>query len=123
MVPLLDEHKRLVDIVTAQRFPFFSERKVVAHSKAPVRVSFAGGGSDLTHYFLENGGAVINATISLFCHATLKLREDKCIVIDSLDLDKKITFVDFSDFMKSSDEFSLFRSVLGLIQPSFGFDL
>ena len=41
-----------------------------------MRVSFGGGGSDLTHYFEENSGAVINTAISLYSHAVMKVRND-----------------------------------------------
>lgn len=122
-IPILDSKMRLVDVITSAQFPIVIEEGIISRSKAPVRVSFAGGGSDLTHYFLEEGGAVINATISLFCHATLKPRDDKRISIDSLDLDKKIEYKDLKHLLGESDEFDLFRSLLKLIKPEFGFDL
>lgn len=122
-IPILDSHMRLVDVVTAAQFPIVIETDIFARSKAPVRVSFAGGGSDLTHYFLEQGGAVINATISLYCHVTLRPRDDNRISIDSLDLDKKIEYTDFQHLLTASDDFGLFRSLIRLIKPEFGFDL
>ena len=51
-IPLLDHNKKLVDIVTRYHLPVLSEEKVYTRAKSPVRVSFGGGGSDLTHYFL-----------------------------------------------------------------------
>ena len=122
-IPILDSDMRLVDVVTTAQFPIVVEVGTFARSKAPVRVSFAGGGSDLTHYFLEQGGAVINATISLYCHVTLRPRDDKRISIDSLDLDKKIEYTDLEHLLSHSDDFGLFRSLLKLIKPEFGFDL
>ena len=65
---------------------------IFARSRAPVRISFAGGGSDLTHYFISKGGAVINATISLYCHVTLRPRNDYKITIDSLDVGEMASF-------------------------------
>ena len=122
-IPILDSDSRLIDVVTAAQFPLLVEQDVFARSKAPVRISFAGGGSDLTHYFMEEGGAVINATISLYCHVTLRLRRDLKITIDSLDLAESISYEDLEDFFGRSDNFELFRSLLKLIKPDFGFEL
>jgi D-glycero-alpha-D-manno-heptose-7-phosphate kinase len=123
-IPILDVDSRLVDVVTSSQFPLLIEQDVFVRSKAPVRISFAGGGSDLTHYFMvEEGGAVINATISLYCHVTLRPRADLKITIDSLDLAESVNYEDLDDLFGRSDNFDLFRSLLKLIKPDFGFDL
>ncbi|MBI5224923.1 GHMP kinase [Candidatus Micrarchaeota archaeon] len=41
-------------------------------SRAPLRLSFAGGGSDVSPYCEEHGGIVLNATISKFTWVSLK---------------------------------------------------
>ena len=122
-IPILDCDSRLVDVVTSSQFPLLTEQDVFVRSKAPVRISFAGGGSDLTHYFMEEVGAVINATISLYCHVTLRPRADLKITIDSLDLAESVSYEDLDDLFDRSDNFDLFRSLLKLIKPDFGFDL
>ena len=122
-IPILDSDMRLVDVITADQFPPIAETDIFARSRAPVRISFAGGGSDLTNYFMAEGGAVINATISLYCHATLKPRNDWKITIDSLDLGETGSFNDLDDLLSRSDNFDLFRSLLKLVNPQFGFDL
>ena len=122
-IPILDSDMRLVHVVTATQFPLVTETDIFARSRAPVRISFAGGGSDLTHYFMAEGGAVINATISLYCHVTLRPRNDWKITIDSLDLGEKVSFNDLADLLSRSDNFDLFRSLLKLVDPQFGFDL
>ena len=73
---LLDSERRLVEVIARDHFPLPEESPVYVRARAPVRISFGGGGSDLTHYFTEHGGAVINTTISLYSHATLRMRED-----------------------------------------------
>ena len=122
-VPILDNDMKLTDIVTTAKFPLVIEKEIYARSKAPVRISFAGGGSDLTHYFMSEGGAILNATISLYCHATLRPRRDLKITINSLDLGETIEFDSLENMLLKSDSFDLFRSILQLIQPEFGFDL
>lgn len=40
-------------------------------ARAPVRISFAGGGTDLPAFFLKHGGAVVNATIDKYVYVIL----------------------------------------------------
>lgn len=40
-------------------------------SKTPFRISFYGGGTDFPHFYLENGGSVISATIDKYMYITL----------------------------------------------------
>lgn len=54
-------------------------------SKAPLRIGFAGGGTDLDVYASKYTGFVLNATISLYAHATLEERKDGKIVFESQD--------------------------------------
>ena len=49
VIPILNQHMRLVEVVTPYKFPIKPKNDVFVRSKAPVRISFAGGGSDLTH--------------------------------------------------------------------------
>ena len=122
-IPILDADNRLHSIVTASKFPIRLEDNVISRSKAPVRISFAGGGSDLTHYFTAEKGAVINTTISLYCHATVIPRSDPKIIIDSYDLGEKTVYESLEDLLVRSDSFGLFRSLFHLIRPDFGFEL
>ena len=50
VIPILDKALRLVDIITPLDFPVSFEKYVYARAKAPVRISFAGGGPHrMTH--------------------------------------------------------------------------
>lgn len=59
----------------------------VIRSKAPLRISFAGGGTDVQPYLSEQGGVVLNATIDKFAYATMCLSDDHQITVHSLDYD------------------------------------
>jgi D-glycero-alpha-D-manno-heptose-7-phosphate kinase len=55
-------------------------------AKAPLRLSFAGGGTDVSPFLEREGGCVLSATISRYSWGTLKPRQDGQIQIESADL-------------------------------------
>lgn len=56
-------------------------------SKAPLRISFAGGGTDVAPYPQEYGGAVLSATINKYAFGTLVFPPDRGLTVESLDYD------------------------------------
>lgn len=58
----------------------------IIRSRAPLRISFAGGGTDVSPYCDERGGAVLNATIDRYAYATVR-RGGSSFVVSSLDYD------------------------------------
>ena len=123
VVPILDAEGRLVDVFSRDLFQLGEESEVFARARSPVRISFSGGGTDLTHYFVDNdGGAVINATIAMYAHATLRRRHDKSIRIYSHDF-KQTVEADNLAALGSDGDLALIKSVVRLIKPPYGFDL
>jgi D-glycero-alpha-D-manno-heptose-7-phosphate kinase len=123
VVPILDSERRLVDVFSRDLFQLNEESEVFARARSPVRISFSGGGTDLTHYFVDNdGGSVINATIAMYAHATLRRRNDGRIRIYSHDF-KQTVEVDNLAALGSDGELALIKSVIRLIKPPYGFDL
>lgn len=61
---------------------------MIVRSKAPLRLGLAGGGTDVSPYSDIYGGAILNATISLYAYATIIPRNDGKIVLNSLDRQK-----------------------------------
>lgn len=45
-------------------------KRYIYRSKAPLRISFAGGGTDIAPYCHEHGGMVVNTTINKYVHVT-----------------------------------------------------
>jgi D-glycero-alpha-D-manno-heptose-7-phosphate kinase len=54
-------------------------------ARAPVRISFAGGGTDLPAYFMEHGGAVVSTTIDKFVYVVLTVHPGSELQILSSD--------------------------------------
>jgi len=54
---------------------------------SPLRISFAGGGTDMPEYYEKFGGSVISTTISLFTYLLIKLRSDNSFQAFSTDFE------------------------------------
>ena len=122
-IPILNIKRQLISVATRKNFPVYDEEKTYARARSPVRVSFGGGGSDLTHYFATESGAVINATISLYSHAILRVRDDDRIEIHSRDLNELLLAENLQDALSRKCNFGLIQAILKAIQPEFGFDM
>ncbi len=121
-LPVLDSSQKLVSVYTRKDFPIDQERSSLVRSRAPVRISFGGGGTDLTYFFSGSSGAVISAAIKMYAHCELKKLDEQKFIINSFDLDKSETVTSLEDFFQYK-EFELIASLLKLINPSFGFEL
>ena len=63
-------------------------RKVCA--RAPLRLGFGGGGTDVSPYADTFGGCVLNATIGLFAHCSIELRSDQKVKFVALDCGQEV---------------------------------
>ena len=123
VIPLLNGERRLTGIISRDHFPVREEAPTYARARSPVRISFGGGGSDLTHYFAGDGGAVINTTISLYSHATMRIRQDKKVVVHSRDLGASLYADSLAAALARKGSFGLIQALLKAIHPEFGFEL
>ena len=122
-IPLLDESRKLRYVISNTFVPLTDEQSIYIRSRAPVRMSFGGGGSDLTHYFSTSSGAVINTAISIYSHAAMKVGPDSKIIIKSLDLKATLTAENLEDALSQKGNFGLIQSLLHVVEPEFGFEL
>src|SRR5258706_2163127 len=67
-------------------------RFVLLRAKAPLRLSFAGGGTDVPPFPEVEGGSVLSATINRYAYGTLKPRGDDQICIRFLDFGMTVTY-------------------------------
>jgi len=63
---------------------------MIYRSKAPLRIGLAGGGTDVAPYSDIYGGAILNATISMYAYANIEPRNDGKIVLNSIDKGEEI---------------------------------
>lgn len=122
-IPKVDTEGRLIDVVTPESLPTVPEAPVLVRSRSPVRVSFGGGGSDLTYHFVDHPGAVLSTTISLFSHVTLIPRTDAEIHLHAEDLDTYQPYESLSDLQDRMEHTSLLAATVSIIRPIAGFDL
>lgn len=121
-VPILDSERQLIDIFSRDEFAADGESEVFARGRAPARITFGGGGTDLTHFFVDQGGVVINATINKYAHATLRKRTDSSVRIYSHDLNTVVESATPAE-LKLDGTLDLLVSVVRLIDPTFGFEM
>jgi D-glycero-alpha-D-manno-heptose-7-phosphate kinase len=58
---------------------------MLIRAKAPLRISFAGGGTDVPPFPEREGGCALNATINKYSYGMLRPTQDKQISIQSVD--------------------------------------
>jgi D-glycero-alpha-D-manno-heptose-7-phosphate kinase len=65
---------------------------MVYRSKAPLRIGLAGGGTDVSPYCDLYGGAILNATISLFAHAHIETLDQPGVILHAADRNEMETW-------------------------------
>jgi len=72
-------------------------------SRSPLRISFVGGGTDISPYCDEHGGAVINTTINKYAWGGLKTTDSSRIKLNALDVGRTTDFSDISELKDAID--------------------
>ncbi|MFN8277998.1 MAG: dehydrogenase [Chitinophagales bacterium] len=65
---------------------------MIIRSKAPLRLGLAGGGTDVSPYSDDFGGAILNATIAMYAYATIRPTNDNRIVLHAIDRSERYEF-------------------------------
>jgi D-glycero-alpha-D-manno-heptose-7-phosphate kinase len=95
---------------------------LIIRSKAPLRISFAGGGTDVPPYPEERGGAVLSTTINKYAYATLIPRKDDTINVKSLDYDIVAKY-QTDERLFYDGELDLIKAVINNMEAKQGLDL
>ncbi|MCL6647754.1 MAG: GHMP kinase [Chloroflexi bacterium] len=91
-------------------------------AKAPLRISFCGGGTDVPPYPERYGGLVLVATIDSYAHASLTPRDDNVLTIQSLDYDIVARY-HVDDDLFFDGELDLVKAVIRYMGGRRGLDL
>jgi D-glycero-alpha-D-manno-heptose-7-phosphate kinase len=89
---------------------------MIFRAKAPLRLGLAGGGTDVFPYSDLYGGAVLNATISMYAYATIEPNEEGRIIFEAVDTGEK---VDIKDEIKIDGELDLLKGVCNRVLNDF----
>ncbi len=125
----LKEFKK--DVRNGLIMPSITGYQKIIRSRAPVRITFGGGGTDISPYDKSHGGICVNATINRYVYSSLKLREDKRIHIKSDIINihggfetHESSFENIGEVeMLDGDKLNIIRAVILEMNPTHGFDL
>jgi D-glycero-alpha-D-manno-heptose-7-phosphate kinase len=93
-------------------------------AKAPLRISFSGGGTDVPPFPATEGGCVLSATIDRYAWGTLQPRDDGVIHINSLDFGLSLKYSSRRD-LKLDGNMDLIKAAIHRLagDDDLGFDL
>ncbi|HUR30682.1 MAG TPA: hypothetical protein VMZ69_04570 [Saprospiraceae bacterium] len=92
---------------------------MIYRSKAPLRIGLAGGGTDVSPYSDLYGGAILNATVSLYAYANIEPLKEKSIIFQTLDRKEEERF-DFQSSIATNGKLDLLKGVYNRINKEYG---
>lgn len=100
---------------------------MIYRSKAPLRIGLAGGGTDVSPYCDMYGGAILNATVSLYAYANIQPSNDQRITLHAEDRKEEQVF-DCNELLPIDGKLDLLKGVYNHLQqlyalPKAGFSL
>ncbi len=95
----------------------------VYRSKAPLRIGLAGGGTDVSPYSDLYGGSILNATISLFAHASLEVNNSGMVSFYAADYDVQETYPIANGLAPITDQLNLLKGVYNRIKKDYPFEV
>lgn len=65
---------------------------MIIRGKAPLRISFGGGGTDVEPFCIEKGGAILGSTINKYAYCSIIPKDTDEIIVHSLDFDMTVKY-------------------------------
>jgi len=111
----------LVITLSSLSFNYFrlSKHNMIYRSRAPLRIGLAGGGTDVSPYCDIFGGAILNATISLYANASIEPLHIPEIIIEATDRNESTT-CELKEALEITDELQLAKGVYNHIVKKYG---
>ena len=97
-------------------------KRAMFRSRAPLRISFCGGGTDVSPYPEERGGLVLSATINKYAYSSLSPRADSRVSITSLDYDTVAKY-EHTERVTFDGNLDLVKAVIKRLGGNSGIDL
>jgi len=94
----------------------------IIRAKAPMRISFGGGGTDVSPYPEERGGAVLSATIDKYAYCSLAEGSSDSTNVRSLDYDLMAKYA-AGDKLEYDGKLDLVKAAIRVMQIQGGVDL
>jgi D-glycero-alpha-D-manno-heptose-7-phosphate kinase len=99
---------------------------MIYRSRAPLRIGLAGGGTDVSPYSDEFGGAILNATVSHYAHASIEplnenapLPDRQGIILQALDRKEEERFESCKE-LPINGKLDLLKGVYNRVQKDYG---
>src|SRR5690349_12512134 len=92
---------------------------MIYRSKAPLRIGLAGGGTDVSPYSDLYGGAILNATVSLFAYANIETIPEKKILLHAMDKQEEQQYA-WSHELPIDGQLDLLKGVYNSMQNRYG---
>ncbi len=92
---------------------------MIYRSKAPLRIGLAGGGTDVSPYADLYGGAILNATISLYAQASIEPLAENKIILNAFDRNETESF-DLLPSLPLNKHLDLLKGVYNCIVRDYG---
>lgn len=95
---------------------------MIYRSKAPLRIGLAGGGTDVSPYCDLYGGAILNATVSLYAYANIEPISENAIILQAVDREEEQRF-ESSHELPVDGKLDLLKGVYNRIHNEYGLPL
>ncbi len=122
-LPILDENKCPIGLLHYSKFSIFQRsREHIIRARVPARISFSGGGTDMSNIFNTGPTSVLSTAIDKFCITSLMTRDD-----DEIHIYSEILNLQYSaksiDGLEWGDELDLVKFAIKKMQPQIGINI
>ncbi|MAI02893.1 MAG: hypothetical protein CMP40_03585 [Rickettsiales bacterium] len=122
-LPVLDQRQRLIDLINYSSFSLIElGQQQIIRARVPGRISFSGGGTDLTQSFEDQHTAVLATTIQQYCTTSLLRRDDNEIHISSKNLGSDYVAEDITS-IEFGDNLDLIKAAVKAMHPTCGLNV